>query len=153
MGSDDALGSEPFVAKLAVVSFQLIPSRFASVPCAHVGGEIFLGGELFPTFCAFVGRRVGVGGRRWDGGDGGDGGGGRSDGRCRDRARSVSSNVRLQVGELGERLVARTNVTFIGSLARVASRVLPQMRELGEPLLAEFAPVRSFARMNPHMLV
>ena len=65
---------------------------------------------------------------------------------------TVGLEVGLQVGELREGLVAGGHVALVGPLARVPPPVLPQVRELREPLLAVVAAVRPLARVDAAVL-
>ena len=167
---DDALGGEPLVAQLAVVAFVLGVVVAPAAFIGHVRGQLLLGEEVFHTFATFI-----VGGRGdrartgsvgvvlcCGGGRGGRvrgrGGArrrcvGRGEQRGRGRLIAVCFDVRLQVGELRERLVACANVAFVGPLARVPPPVLPQVRQLCEPFLAVVAAVRPLARMYAAVLI
>jgi len=65
----------------------------------------------------------------------------------------VSAHMRLQVGQLSKRLLAAGHFALVRPLARVSPPVLPQVRQLREPLITVLAPVRLLARVNAAMLI
>lgn len=147
---DDTLGGESFVAQLAIVAFawllasicrrrcrrRVFPSRTVLARALQVmrrrrrsGRGVMIVGLMLMVVVRCLQRRVGG------------------------RLAAVGAHVRVQVGQLSERFVARAYVTLVGPFARVTSPMLPQMRELRKSFLAELATIRFLAAMDAHVLI
>ena len=176
---DDAFGGETFVTNFTKMALVRVVCLAAAAPrawhlTASIAGEqgqrvlAVLAHDVRVEF-GFVDKRLPTFGaleRRFLRGRRDRGGRGKMVGdrsrrrwrrrRGRSRRRGlvrVGSHVRVKIGKLSERLVARANVTLVGPFARVTSPMLPEMRELSETFLAKLATVRLFARVYPAVLI